>query len=667
MELLPYLLKLTAYWLVLYLCYALWLRRQTFLRWNRAYLLGSLVAGFVLPLVTYPEAAPPMPVVYEVTMTAFTVAIVPSPSLLTWENAMWAAYFLGVMFMLGRLFRHFHQLFSFIRQGESIEMDDHTLVLLDDNRVGEASPGAAAPGEASPGAAAPGSFSFLRWIVISRSDYEDNFDTILNHELVHLRQRHSWDVIFLEILQVVFWFNPILIIYKKTLQQVHEFLADEQAKADNRDRYAEFLVSYALNSPTLVLSNQFFNNSFLKNRIAMLYKNKNSQWSLGKYAAVALFIGLTALTVASCEREITPSAANGEEMVKGNVSLEGIVTGPDGKPLEGVSIIAADGKKGTTTNAAGKFEMKAAPGTDLQIDYPGFSGFKFNISPKFAKNNIVIKMEPGSTVGNMTKISTLSADGKVLNLTFQPATTDGETIFMVVENQPEFPGGRDEMFKYLGQNIKYPEAAAKANVTGKVFVNFVVTTEGEIKDITILKGIGFGADAEAVRVVKNMPRWKPGMQSGRAVNVRYNLPIAFELEDDKEVKKEKTQTIYPPRVIKGEESDKVGQNDSGTLNFEATDGRALTFSGTPTNTTVTGAEKALVVIDGVVQKAGYDLKKVDPNAIQSINVLKGEKATKAYGDKGANGVVEITIKKKVRSRQSVAVADDYHKPLTFNR
>ncbi len=267
MELLPYILKLTAYWLALYLCYALLLRRQTFLRWNRAYLLGSLVLGFVLPLVTYPEAAPPLPVVYQVVVSDFVVKAAPTPSLLTWENALWAVYFLGVVVMLGRLLRQGYQLFSFIRKGDGIEMDDHTLVLLDDDRADEAS-----PGEAS-----LGSFSFLRWIVVSRADYEGNFDTILNHELVHVQQRHSWDIIFLEVLQVVFWFNPVLIIYKKAIQQIHEYLADEKAHGHNRDGYAEFLISYALNAPCAVLTNQFFNSKLLKNRIAMLYKNKNSQ------------------------------------------------------------------------------------------------------------------------------------------------------------------------------------------------------------------------------------------------------------------------------------------------------------------------------------------------------------------------------------------------------
>ena len=109
---------------------------------------------------------------------------------------------------------------------------------------------------------------------------------------------------------------------------------------------------------------------------------------------------------------------------------------------------------------------------------------------------------------------------------------DGE-IFMVVEQQPEFEGGVQALMTYLGENIRYPMAAQKANVQGRVFVSFVVTKKGDIADGTILKGIGFSCDEEAIRVVSRMPNWKPGSQSGIPVNVRYNLPINFQLKEKK--------------------------------------------------------------------------------------------------------------------------------------
>ena len=105
-----------------------------------------------------------------------------------------------------------------------------------------------------------------------------------------------------------------------------------------------------------------------------------------------------------------------------------------------------------------------------------------------------------------------------------------EQIFTVVEQQPEYPGGAAEMYKFLSKNIKYPPAASRANVSGKVFLTFVVNTDGSIQDVSVLKGLGFGCDEEAMRVVKTMPKWKPGKQSGRSVRVKFNLPISFTLE-----------------------------------------------------------------------------------------------------------------------------------------
>ena len=102
-------------------------------------------------------------------------------------------------------------------------------------------------------------------------------------------------------------------------------------------------------------------------------------------------------------------------------------------------------------------------------------------------------------------------------------------IFTVVEDMPGFPGGEEELFRFLGKNIKYPAMAKDAGIKGTVYVNFVVWIDGTIKDVKVLRGIGGGCDEEAMRVVKNMPKWKPGKQRGKTVPVTYNLPIRFTL------------------------------------------------------------------------------------------------------------------------------------------
>jgi len=103
-------------------------------------------------------------------------------------------------------------------------------------------------------------------------------------------------------------------------------------------------------------------------------------------------------------------------------------------------------------------------------------------------------------------------------------------IFTVVESMPEFPGGMGELMKYLGTSIKYPPLAKESGIQGRVFINFVVEPNGSISNVKVLRGIGGGCDEEAVRVVENMPNWKPGKQRGKAVRVSYNLPVKFTLQ-----------------------------------------------------------------------------------------------------------------------------------------
>jgi periplasmic protein TonB len=106
-----------------------------------------------------------------------------------------------------------------------------------------------------------------------------------------------------------------------------------------------------------------------------------------------------------------------------------------------------------------------------------------------------------------------------------------DVIFTSVEQNPEFAGGMNALIRFLQKNLRYPSPAANAGVGGKVYMQFVVGQDGAIRNVDVLKGIGFGCDEEAQRVVKLMPYWSPGRQSGRAVSVKFTLPISFQLSE----------------------------------------------------------------------------------------------------------------------------------------
>ena len=114
-----------------------------------------------------------------------------------------------------------------------------------------------------------------------------------------------------------------------------------------------------------------------------------------------------------------------------------------------------------------------------------------------------------------------------LSLFAQTAATGEEMVFKVVEHPPEFPGGPAALTDYVQKNVKYPPEAQKAGLKGKVYINFIVETDGSLTDIQVMNGLGEGCDEEAVRVIEAMPNWQPGTQSGRAVRVRFRMPVLF--------------------------------------------------------------------------------------------------------------------------------------------
>lgn len=135
----------------------------------------------------------------------------------------------------------------------------------------------------------------------------------------------------------------------------------------------------------------------------------------------------------------------------------------------------------------------------------------------------------------MKKILTFIFVAASLSAMAQPAdkSATDTTVFHYVERMPEFHGN---MGQYLGENIRYPDSARENNIQGRVIVRFVVMQDGTVADATIVRGIGGGCDEEALRVVKAMDKWTPGMQNGKLVNVYYNLPVVFILEEEKKKK-----------------------------------------------------------------------------------------------------------------------------------
>jgi TonB family protein len=139
-------------------------------------------------------------------------------------------------------------------------------------------------------------------------------------------------------------------------------------------------------------------------------------------------------------------------------------------------------------------------------------------------------------------IEPFTLSGNLFEQLFDLATSYEDTVYQIVEQMPQYTGGEEAMMKYVAENIKYPQAAKDKNISGRVFVSFVIEKDGSVSNVKVVRGIGGGCDEEAARVIKEMPKWKPGMQKGKPVRVNYMMPIFFKLDDGqpaKSVKKEK--------------------------------------------------------------------------------------------------------------------------------
>jgi len=194
------------------------------------------------------------------------------------------------------------------------------------------------------------------------------------------------------------------------------------------------------------------------------------------------------------------------------------------------------------------FEYKSYESTTSEFATREFMDIPEEIVPITEQN---VKLPPPPPKAQVTTIRIVEDDVEVENDIIIDAEADDDTeipeyeyvpveeeeeeiveasIFIVVESMPEYPGGIKELYKYLGENIKYPTIAKESHITGKVYVNFIVEKDGSISGVKILRGIGGGCDEEAKRIIANMPNWKPGKQRGKAVRVSYNIPVKFTLQ-----------------------------------------------------------------------------------------------------------------------------------------
>ena len=432
-----YLLQVNIYVVIFFAFYKILLDRETYFVLNRVYLLSAITLSMVIPFIQ-PEwlwggtnhqisinAG-------QLNMLLANVSLVPdSNGPFNWGGFVAVIYLAGVLFFTIRLVAGLF----------------HVKQLISTNTEGMA-------------------FSFFGKKVIDTN--LPGQEIIHHHEETHIRQHHTLDVLYLELISILLWCNPVIYLYKKAIKNIHEYLADEAAAGlqGDKESYAMLLLSQAFGIDQNTLTNSFFNQSLLKKRILMLHKPRSKKVAILKYG---LFLPLFAVTLLFSSATISK-----------NEELKAMAK-------EIVSPVSID----MDSFQQDKDHHQTVINNAMPIDTP-----KKQVARKALKNGNAGTQEQGEV------------------------------------KPPAFQGGMEKFYKYLAANCKYPAEAVKNNIQGKVLLSFIVEKDGTISEVKVVKSLGSGTDEEAVRLLENSPKWKPATRGNKPVRVKYDVPINFALSDD---------------------------------------------------------------------------------------------------------------------------------------
>jgi len=637
---LVYILKSAVCLAIFYLFYRLLLSKETFHRFNRMALLGVMLLSCLLPLVkvTVEQASPVNAQVMSMEDLLLmyqwnSEAVVEEGSRpFHWQEGLVLVYFVGLFFVIVRHLWSLGRMLYLIRHSRCERLDNGVCLVVHRRKL------------------AP--FSWMRYIVISETDLKESGHHILVHEMAHIHHHHSWDLLLTEACAWLQWFNPAIWLLKQELQNIHEYEADEEVlrQGINAKEYQMLLIKKAVGARLYSIANSF-NHSSLKKRITMMIRKKSNPWARAKYLYV---LPLAAVTVAAFARpeiskpldEISSVKVNDlsavlETYADKNVSnpaekakLKMKVVDEEGKPIIAATVLVANTTNGTITDENGNFTLEVGTDQSIQVAYIGMSTVTMSVKDCLKKADQTIVLTESDT----------KKDVKVVASAPQTVVSDDQT-FSVVEQMPEYPGGMRAGLEFMARNLRYPTKAREAGKQGRVIVQFVVRKDGSLSDFKVLRSVDPWLDAEAIRVISTMPKWKPGMQEGKPVSVKFTLPVTFMLEG----------TNHKP---------KAGDNDVVVVGYgvqkseESVDVPTIKLHNPMDELSITGDFKIdsvgsakasgvspLVIMDGL-EVSDDVIKKLNPKKIQSVSVLKNEAATAKYGKKGKFGVILITTKRE---------------------
>lgn len=380
-------------------------------------------------------------------------------------------------------------------------------------------------------------FSFFKMIFIHpESHSEKEIDEILTHECTHVFQWHSVDVMICELITVICWVNPFAWLLKREVRHNLEYLADNTVIQSGYDckSYQYHLLGLAHHYQAAATLYNSFNVLHLKNRISMMNKKRSHGIGRTKYL---IFIPLAAFlmllsnieAVARITGEIAAEAVAGVKeateisvLSEDDVKVSGQVIDDFNGPVIGANVIVKGTNVGTITDTEGYFVLETTKNAVLRFSFPGMKAKEVAVKDVQGKLKVQLYSD-GSAQGSQSAPPPPPMSPQI-------STDPSDLVFTVVEVMPEFPGGQGALLQFLAKSIKYPVIAQQNGIQGRVTCSFVVGKDGVIRNIEVIRGVDPSLDLEATRVISMMPKWKPGMQKGKEVSVKYTVPVTFRLQ-----------------------------------------------------------------------------------------------------------------------------------------
>jgi TonB family protein len=528
-----FLLKASSGIALFYLVYWFFLRKETFYTANRWFLLTALLSAIFIAIfpVQYSvliEAENNKTVFKSISDTFKNIPVVTDSELPTesfnWQQAVLLVYITGAALFLLRLLT---QTFILIQL-----MIKHRIKSLDGTRVVE-----------NEKYGLP--FSFFNVVFINPKFHtQADLPEILAHEKVHIRERHWFDLLFIELLTVIFWFNPFIWFFEHSIKQNHEYLADKGvlAQGHSAGRYQALLINQLMGMQIIGITNNL-NFALNTNRLKMMTKKKTSRLFGIKFvlALPALALLLFAFAEPSYEvKDASPKVQNESKEATNTektVKLAGLVLDENNEALAGTSIVVKGSTIGTVSDLDGKFLLEVPEKSSIVLSFVGKETMVEHYTQitsgemkegafykKYVLKDAVILIGPAAPVPPPPPAGEEIKENLAPPPPPPPANGDKE-VFYVVEDMPQYPGGHANLKEYV-QKMQQKLAKEKG-IKGKASISFTVDKNGKVTDIKIVEADDLAAGKAAINIVSGMEDWSPGKQRGKAVPVKYLLPIEF--------------------------------------------------------------------------------------------------------------------------------------------